>query len=421
MPVRGTDELAQLAEAFNEMAASLEHAEQIRRQLLADVAHELRTPLATVESYVEALADGVLAADAENWGAIRSETARLNRLVNDLQRVSRAEAHQLDLHPAPTDPGELVQDAVKAARPAFATKGVALESEIQTNLPMVEVDRERIAEVLANLLTNALRHTPPGGTVQASVGQRADRIEIVVADDGEGIAAEHLDRVFERFYRIDPARARASGGTGIGLAIVRAIVEAHGGTVQASSEGAGQRRHLHRPAPDRTLASIAREPRRASEPVEVTARNGLGTRPAGTPARRIEFGLLAGRNCAGTAAAGQRASSAADLQHGAAFHHLPPCHALSSCRTQLLAGALRRSVRSAAGPCRGPCLAALPCEAAPTVLCAVCPAVRKWKSALRLTAGERAVALEVDRPTCARVGSRGCTRWPRIDHSLRGW
>jgi two-component system sensor histidine kinase BaeS len=240
VPVRGTDELAQLAEAFNEMATSLEHAEDIRRQLLADVAHELRTPLATVESYVEALADGVLAADAENWGAIRSETARLGRLVNDLQRVSRAEAHQLDLHPAPTDPGELAQDAVKAARPAFATKGVALESDIQTNLPMVDVDRERIAEVLANLLTNALRHTPPGGIVQASAGQRADRLEMVVSDDGEGIAAEHLDRVFERFYRVDPARARASGGTGIGLAIVRAIVEAHGGSVLASSEGLGR-------------------------------------------------------------------------------------------------------------------------------------------------------------------------------------
>ena len=240
VPVRGTDELAQLAEAFNDMAASLEHAEQIRRQLLADVAHELRTPLATVESYVEALADGVLAADAENWSAIRSETARLNRLVNDLQQVSRAEAHQLDLHPAPTDPGELVQDAVKAAQPAFATKGVTLESDIQVNLPMVDVDRERVAEVLANLLTNALRHTPPGGTVQASVGQHVDRIEIAVADTGEGIAAEHLDRVFERFYRIDPARARASGGTGIGLAIVRAIVEAHGGTVEASSGGTGR-------------------------------------------------------------------------------------------------------------------------------------------------------------------------------------
>jgi signal transduction histidine kinase len=240
VPVRGTDELAQLAEAFNEMAASLQHAEEIRRQLLADVAHELRTPLATVESYVEALADGVLAADAENWSAIRTETARLNRLVNDLQRVSRAEAHQLDLHPAPTDPGELVQAAVKAARPAFATKGVTLESDIQPNLPTVDVDRERIAEVLANLLTNALRHAAPGGTVQASAGRRDGCIEIAVADVGEGIGPEHLDRVFERFYRIDPARARASGGTGIGLTIVRAIVEAHDGTVKATSPGAGR-------------------------------------------------------------------------------------------------------------------------------------------------------------------------------------
>ncbi len=240
VPVRGTDELAQLADAFNEMAASLEHAAGIRRQLLADVAHELRTPLATVESYVEALADGVLATDEENWSAIRSQTARLGRLVDDLQQVSRAEAHQLDLHPAPVPPGKLVQNAVNAARPAYAAKNVALKSEIQPHLPAVEVDAERIAEVLANLLTNALRHTPPGGTVKASVGQQADRIEIVVADNGEGIAAEHVDRVFERFYRIDPARARASGGTGIGLAIVRAIIEAHGGTVLASSEGLGR-------------------------------------------------------------------------------------------------------------------------------------------------------------------------------------
>ena len=240
VPVRGTDELAQLADAFNEMAASLEHAAEIRRQLLADVAHELRTPLATVESYVEALADGVLATDEQNWSVIRSQTARLGRLVDDLQQVSRAEAHQLDLHPAPVPPGELVQNALSAARPAYAAKNVALKSEIQPNLSAVEVDAERIAEVLANLLANALRHTPPGGTVKASVGQQADQIEIAIADNGEGIDAEHLDRVFERFYRIDPARARASGGTGIGLAIVRAIIEAHGGTVLASSAGLGR-------------------------------------------------------------------------------------------------------------------------------------------------------------------------------------
>ncbi len=239
VPVRGSDELAQLADAFNEMASSLEHAEQIRRELLADVAHELRTPLATVESYVEALADGVLAADAKNWGAIRSETARLNRLVDDLQRVSRAEAHQLDMHPAPTEPGELVHNAVRAARPAYATKGVALEGDVEEDMPAIEIDRERITEVLANLLSNALRHTAPGGTVKISAGKRANRIEIAIADNGEGIAPEHIDRIFERFYRVDPARARASGGTGIGLAIVRAIVEAHGGIVEAASDGAG--------------------------------------------------------------------------------------------------------------------------------------------------------------------------------------
>ena len=164
VPARGTDELAELAGAFNEMAASLEHAEQIRSQLLADVAHELRTPLATVESYVEALADGVLAADDENWGVIRSETSRLNRLVDDLQKVSRAQAHQLDLHLAPVAAAALVTDAVKAAEPSYTSKGVGLEADIEPSVPAIEADSERIAEVLANLLTNALRHTPSGAS-----------------------------------------------------------------------------------------------------------------------------------------------------------------------------------------------------------------------------------------------------------------
>jgi signal transduction histidine kinase len=238
--VRGTDELAQLGGAFNEMAASLERAEQVRRQLLADVAHELRNPLATVESYVEGLADGVLAADEENWSAIRAETARLSRLVDDLQRVSRAEAHELDLHATPADASALVEDAIKAATPAYAAKGVTLRADLEEHSLAVNVDRERIAEVLANLLANALRHTPAGGSVRASTRPNDEFVEIAIADSGEGIAAEHLDRVFERFYRVDPARSRASGGTGIGLAIVRAIVEAHGGTVTASSDGAGR-------------------------------------------------------------------------------------------------------------------------------------------------------------------------------------
>jgi signal transduction histidine kinase len=203
------------------------------------VAHELRNPLATVESYVEALSDGVLAANDENWGAIRAETTRLNRLVNDLQEVSRAEAHELDLHPVPTMLSALVDDAVKAADPAYTAKGVTLDTELSPRSPTVHVDRERLAEVLSNLLANALRHTPSGGKVRVSAHARDRSAEIAISDTGEGIAPEHLDRIFERFYRVDPARSRASGGTGIGLAIVRAIVEAHGGTVTASSDGVG--------------------------------------------------------------------------------------------------------------------------------------------------------------------------------------
>jgi two-component system sensor histidine kinase BaeS len=264
VPARGTDELAQLAGAFNEMASSLQRAEDIRRQLLADVAHELRTPLATVESYLEALADGVLPADAENWSAIRAETHRLNRLVDDLQRVSRAEAHQLDLHPTRAQPTELVNDAAKAAAPAYAAKRVELQLDSQPLLPTVEVDRERIAEVLANLLSNALRHTPAGGHVVISARHDHKHVEIGVADNGEGIPPEHLDRVFERFYRIDSARTRASGGTGIGLAIVRAIVEAHNGTVTATSQGTAHGTTFTIRLPTTGQATVSREPTRSS-------------------------------------------------------------------------------------------------------------------------------------------------------------
>lgn len=237
---RGDDELAVLAGAFNDMAASLDSAERRRRELLADVAHELRTPLATLEGYVEGLADGVVAPGEETWSLLRAETRRLARLVEDLGRVSRAEERQLDLRIAPTAPRALVEAAVKGAVPAYAEKRVVLETKVAPRLPAVAVDPDRLAEVLANLLGNALRHTPAGGRVELSAARRGPAVELAVSDTGEGIAPEHLGRVFERFYRADPARARASGGSGIGLAIARAIVEAHGGAIRAESAGPGR-------------------------------------------------------------------------------------------------------------------------------------------------------------------------------------
>lgn len=240
VPVTGSDELTILATAFNDMAASLESAELRRRQLLSDVAHELRTPLATIEGYVEAVRDGIMPASAETWIVLETECERLRRLVDDLQKVSRAEERQFDLYARPIAPASLVAAAVQAASPAYTAKGVALESAVSPSLPELVVDRDRIGEVLANLLENALRHTPSGGFVEVRAQGRGGEIEITVSDSGEGIAPEHLTRLFERFYRVDSGRTRERGGSGIGLAIARALVEAHGGGVRAESEGVGK-------------------------------------------------------------------------------------------------------------------------------------------------------------------------------------
>jgi signal transduction histidine kinase len=236
----GTDEIALLAGAFNELAQSLEAAERRRSELLANVAHELRTPLATVQGYVEGVADGVIAPSEQTWAGVKDELQRLNRLADDLQAVSRAEERQLDLHPVPVPPGELVAAAIQAAAPAFAAQGVELTSDAAVSVPPIAVDRDRFGEVLANLLENALRHTPPGGHVAISASAHGNGVEITIADDGEGIAAEHLPHVFERFYRADPSRRRSGAGSGIGLTIARAIVEAPGGTLRAESEGRGR-------------------------------------------------------------------------------------------------------------------------------------------------------------------------------------
>jgi len=230
-------EFATVALAFNTMAARLDEVEATRRRLLADLGHELRTPLATIEAYVDAAEDGVSVADEDTWAVLRTQTNRLRRLAEDIAAVSLAEEHQLDLHPRRLAAEDLVGAAVAAAQPRYAAKGVRLQERVGGGVGDVEVDPERMGQVLSNLLDNALRHTATGGTVTVSVHRNATGVRFTVADTGEGIPTEHLPHVFERFYRADPARDRDRGGSGIGLAIARAIVIDHGGQITAASAG----------------------------------------------------------------------------------------------------------------------------------------------------------------------------------------
>ncbi|MEV4202559.1 sensor histidine kinase [Micromonospora globbae] len=232
-------EFETVAGAFNAMAVRLAEVESTRRRLLADLGHEMRTPLATIEAYVDAAEDGIAVEGEETWAVLRTETGRLRRLAEDIVAVSRAEEHQLELQPRRVDVADLVDAAVAAARPRYAAKGVALREHFRAPAGDVDADAERIGQALANLLDNALRHTPPAGQVTVDVGRYLGEVRVVVADTGEGIPAEHLPHVFERFYRADTARDRDRGGSGIGLAIVRAIVAEHGGRVTAASDGPG--------------------------------------------------------------------------------------------------------------------------------------------------------------------------------------
>jgi signal transduction histidine kinase len=240
VPVQTADELGALATQFNTMAGELEVTERRRVALIGDVAHELRTPLATIEGYTEGLLDGVVAPGAETWAVIHDEAARLRRLVADLQELSRAEAHQLPLQPVPTSPTALAEQAVARLAAQFTDKGVSLINAVPPDLPPVQADPDRVLQVIINLLGNALRYTPAGGTVRLSAERQGAVVVLTVADTGLGIAPDHLPHLFERFYRVDKAHSRALGGSGIGLTIAQAIVEAHGGQIAAASPGLGQ-------------------------------------------------------------------------------------------------------------------------------------------------------------------------------------
>lgn len=233
----------QLASTINDLAARLGDVERTRRRILADLAHEMRNPLATIEAHLEALEDGVRDLDEPTLQALHGGTQRLHRLAEDISAVSRAEEGQLDSRPVRTSPQLLLESAAAAAQDAYDAGQVRLTVEVAGAVPGVHVDPERMGQVLANLLENALRHTPPGGSVRLSA-TRPDQhwVELEVTDTGEGITPEHLPHVFERFYRADPARHRQPGssGSGIGLTISRALVEAHGGGLSARSAGAGR-------------------------------------------------------------------------------------------------------------------------------------------------------------------------------------
>jgi signal transduction histidine kinase len=240
VPVRDADELGKLSESFNAMARALDEAERKRMEVISDVSHELRTPLSIIRGHVEGLAEGVVEPSEETWALLYGEFERMERLVDDLRWLAQAEAGQLDLNIASVSLAEAVRLAVERMLPLFDDKGVELKSVVAGNLPPVLADVDRVVQVLTNLLSNALRHTPAGGRVAVGVEAGGDEATFEVADTGAGIAPEHLLRVFERFYRVEKSRSRDDGGSGVGLAISRALVEAMGGRIWAESPGPGE-------------------------------------------------------------------------------------------------------------------------------------------------------------------------------------
>jgi signal transduction histidine kinase len=231
-------EFDSLAEDFRRMAAQLVQAEKLRKRLISDVAHELRTPVATLSAYLEGIEDGVRPLDDATLEVLRASTARLGRLVTDLAEITSAEAGSSSLRRETISVEVLAVSAIAAATPAFDAKGVALDAQGSRGVH-VNADPDRFGQILGNLLDNALRHTPIGGHVTVRWAASDGKIRIVVADTGEGIGAEHLDHVFDRFYRADAARDRERGGSGVGLAVVKGLVEAHGGRVGVASDGTG--------------------------------------------------------------------------------------------------------------------------------------------------------------------------------------
>jgi len=231
-------EFDRLTAAFTGMAARLERTEVSRRRLMADLAHEMRTPVSTLQAHIDGLEDGLVPADPATWQILRGQLERLGRLSTDMARLSATQEQALRVDRRPADLSRIARDAVEAAVPAYRGKDVSLVLREPGRVP-VAVDSLRIQQLLAGLLDNALRHTPAHGTVSLTVGHDAGADTVTVTDTGTGIPADELDAVFDRFHRVDDARSRTDGGSGLGLTIARAIAVAHGGTLVARSAGPG--------------------------------------------------------------------------------------------------------------------------------------------------------------------------------------
>ena len=229
-------ELGELADAFNAMADGLERLEQLRRNMVTDVAHELRTPLSNIRGYLEAIRDGVVEPTNETISSLYEEAMLLNRLIEDLQELALAEAGQLRLERQPIHIGDVLEKAVVLVDSQAQQKGVRVEMEIPQDLPVVEADAGRMVQVMRNLLNNAVTATPPGGEIRVNDREFDSKVEVCVQDNGSGIEPEQMPFIFERFYRPDKSRARKTGGAGLGLAIVKQLVEAHGGEIGIQSE-----------------------------------------------------------------------------------------------------------------------------------------------------------------------------------------
>jgi two-component system OmpR family sensor kinase len=236
--VQSKDELGELAKSFNTMAESLNNSEQARQRLFADIAHELRTPLSVIEGTVDAMLDGVFEQNTANLNSIKEETTLLTRLIADLRDLTLAESGQLKLTIEPTDIANLIQRRAGQSEVIAREKNITLATKITDGLPNANVDGGRIDQVVTNLISNAIKNTPPDGDIHVTVTRTEgnESILVSVTDTGEGISDEDLPHIFDRFYRVDEARSRKVGGAGLGLAIAKQMIKAHGGKIWAKSE-----------------------------------------------------------------------------------------------------------------------------------------------------------------------------------------